>query len=139
MFFTIIDVERNINLLYFTIMAVLSLGVMIYLIAKKDKESLWIFSIVGSTLFLLEFFGVLIGLRVIVVAGISNPFWFPIFSLIMGFGEGGAAGVLIYKIGGSWHEKKYKRMILQIGFFAAIMIIYIGCFYLINMMVFFTP
>ncbi|MFX0134576.1 MAG: hypothetical protein ACFFDN_13125 [Candidatus Hodarchaeota archaeon] len=139
-----IDVTRTINPFYYLIFLVYIVIVFVYICLKKDKNAINIFVYGGLILFLMEFFGQLVGIRVIVFNPIITP-WFSIggtvypiyesitFALIMGYGEGGASCVIIYYSSAAIYNKKWKEFFLITILFSLLMLLFaLGTFLLKN-------
>lgn len=74
------------------------LFIVLYLYKKYiDKNSLWVYLLTGFGHSMLEFFGQLIGIRVITGAILFNfPIGFPFLPFIIGFFEGGVISLAAY-------------------------------------------
>ena len=140
----VIDVTRTINLFYFLVFSIYIIIVFAYIYRKEDKNAINIFVYVGLILFLMEFFGQLVGIRLIVFNPIITPWFtvggtvFPIyinilFALIMGYGEGGASCVIIYYTSAAIYNKEFKKFIIIFFLFSLLMVSFaLGTFLLKN-------
>jgi hypothetical protein len=123
-----IHVARYLNVIYYILFIAYIFIVFIYYQRKKSKPiyfiALKIFIYAGIILSLMEIFGILTNMRYYVIDGEKNPPMAFLVAIIMGFGEGGAGGSMIYLIGIHIYQKNYKSALKYTLGFAVLMILY---------------
>lgn len=121
-----ITITRAINAWYYVCMLAFIGLVLAWHVAHRDEApydtALKVFVCTGVVLCAMELGGFAAGIRSYVVGGVHDPPVAYLLAIIHGFGEGAAAGSVIYVMAEGLYSKHYRRTLAGFLSLAAVMV-----------------